>query len=154
MRFQPKTEKEVARLFEKGTYRFEVTSAKEAISQSTKQPMMKLILKVFAEDGRVTTVFDNLMTGDPNWEFKLRHFCIGTGLLSKYEKGELTEKDCVDVKGEVMLKIKVDKTGQYPDKNEVEDYVIEKEYLQDKNFLLPSTRISNTHAEFNDDIPY
>ena len=119
MRFTPKSEKEVSKMLEKGTYKFVINKAKEEQSKNG-NPMMHLELSV---DDKGVLVHDYLLTENPAFEFKLRHACYSVGLGIQYESGEITESMLEGKKGFCMINIQKDKTGQYPDKNIISDYV-------------------------------
>ena len=123
MRFTPKTEDELNPVFEKGSYEFLVKNAEDAVSKNTGKDMIKLTIQVWHPDGRSILVNDYLMESVAR---KLWNFCFVGNLLSLYESGELTAHDCIGVGGVLKLRVEEDKTGQYPDKNAVSDYVVEK----------------------------
>lgn len=121
MKFQPKTENEIANenLIEPGEYDFEVVAAFDKVSKSGND-MIELKLRVFAERERV--INDFLLE---KIAYKLRHFAEATGLLDTYNSGDLIADDCVGKAGRVKIGIQKDKTGAYPDKNTVNDYVVD-----------------------------
>jgi len=128
--FQPRTEEELisikaeaekARLLEKGVYPFKVTSAAFHTSQAGNKSI-KLILEVYGKDGKVHIVWDYLSSLD-SFLFKTRHFCRSVGIIKKYEEGTLSELDCNNKCGNVLIGIEKNKTGQYKDKNVVLDYI-------------------------------
>lgn len=123
MKFQPKTEKEVAEagLLPNGAYDFEVLEATE--DQSKKgNDMVKLKLRLYDAEGSQRTIFDYLVSTDGG-AYKIRHFAAATGMLDKYESGELRAEDMEGKSGSCQIAIQKDKTGQYPDKNTVRDYL-------------------------------
>lgn len=122
MKFTPKSEKQIAEegLLPEGTYGFEVAKAEDKVSKSGND-MIEVNLRVFNTDGSFVFVRDYLME---KISYKLRHFAEAAGLLEKYESGEFTASDCEGRTGNVKIIIKKDTTGQYPDKNEVRDYVV------------------------------
>lgn len=123
MRFQPKTENEVAAagLWPKGTYDFEVAEAAE--KQSSKgNDMIELVVRLFDAEGKSRKVFDWLVDTEGG-AYKIRHFAEATGMLEAYERGELRASDMEGKAGSCIVIISKDKTGQYPDKNAISDYV-------------------------------
>lgn len=123
MKFQPKSEKELAEanLWPNGNYAFEILESEEATDKN-KNPMFKLKVKVFKDTGASQHIFDFV---SPTWmEFKLRHLAEATGLLIDYENGELEDYQFVGKTGMCKVGVSKDKTGQYPDKNGVMDYVV------------------------------
>ncbi len=125
MKFAPKTEKECAEagLFPKGEYDFEVVKAEETVSKASGNDMIALTLKVYDQDGGSTLVNDYLLEKLP---LKLRRAAEVCGLLEDYETGQLHAADMVGKPGRVKLTIQSDKNGQYPDRNSVQDYVVQK----------------------------
>ena len=121
MNFAPKTEKQLAeeRLIPAGNYPFEVI-ASEAKQSKAGNDMIELSLRVFMPDGSSRQLLDWLME---KMAYKLFHFCAYTGLAQKYEAGTLTAEDCNGRSGFVKIGIQADKSGQYPDRNNVADYV-------------------------------
>ena len=122
MKFAPKTEKEVAEegLLPKGEYSFEVMSAEDKVSKASGNEMIALKLHVFDDQGEPRIIFDYLLESMAR---KLRHAAEACGLLTEYESGGLDALDFVGKTGLVKIGIQQDKTGQYPDKNTVTDYV-------------------------------
>ena len=140
MRFQHHSEQEIQEmsLVEEGTYRFEVIEATDKTSKSGNE-MIAIKLKIWDNNGKERIVFDWLT---PAMEFKLRHFCVATGLLNKYESDELNDRDCVGKSGVLELVIKKAE-GTYPSKNAVKDYIHDEEQ-----------QIEVADKKFNDDIPF
>ncbi len=121
MQFKPKTEKEIVEenLIPDGVYPFETIDA-EAKKSKAGNDMIEVGLRVFLPDGRERALTDWLLE---NPAYKLFHFCAYTGLSREYESGSLTAEDCVGRSGFVKVGTQKDKTGQYPDRNTVRDYV-------------------------------
>lgn len=124
MRFTAKSEKEVQEegLLPKGNYSFEISDAKDEVSKSGNE-MIKLILNVYDENGNSRLIFDYLLE---SIAYKLRHAAEACGLLEKYESELLIAEDFKGKTGIVSVGIQKDKTGNYPDKNTIKDYVIKK----------------------------
>ena len=124
--FTPKTEEQIAEenLVPDGEYPFEVIKAEEAISKKTGDPMIKLKLCIFTDDGPAGErhVYDYLIQ---TMDFKLRHFCACTGLLERYETGTLEAEDCNGRTGHCI--VKTEKQAGYKPKNAVKDYVVPKQ---------------------------
>lgn len=122
MRFAPKSADEIAQdgLLKPGVYDFEIAGAEDAISKSSGAEMIKLRVKVFDLDGGSTIIFDYLME---SVAYKLRHAAEVCGLERAYERGELNAFDFEGKVGRVKVAIQKDKTGQYPDKNSIADYL-------------------------------
>lgn len=124
MKFNPKTEKEVnqGNLWDKGTYAFEILEASDEVSKSGKD-MIKLKVRVFKDSGKSQNIFDYLL-GD-TMEYKLRHAADVCGLLDDYETGELSAYNFIGKTGKVKIGVSIDKTGAYPDRNNIIDYVVD-----------------------------
>jgi hypothetical protein len=103
-----------------GNYQFEVMEAKESMSKAGND-MIELKLKIFMPDGRERVIFDYLLEA---LEFKLAHFMECVGLFDKYTAGKVEAHDCWGKSGEVKIYIQKDKSGQYPDKSAVGDYLL------------------------------
>jgi hypothetical protein len=144
MKFTPRTEKEVSRIFEKGDYRFTVSSALEKVSKSSGNQMIHLKLVVYHSDipGKTTIVDCYLLNDNPSFEYLIRHFCYSVGLGELYEQGNLLPEQCNGKEGIVRLAIEEDKTGKYPDKNKVTDFIAEK------------LTENSSEEKLNDDIPF
>ena len=125
MRFNPKSEEELQAmtLIDPGVYNFEVVAAKDRTSKSGNE-MIELQLKLWDMQGHEKIVYDYLLEA---MSFKLRHFAECTGLLDKYQAGELQALDCSGRQGKVEIVVqqgqKKPEGGYYPDKNSVKDYV-------------------------------
>lgn len=125
MRFAPKSEQElqVMSLLEPGLYKFQVSSATDETSKSGRD-MIKLVLSVWDKDGNQHNIFDYLLDA---MAYKLRHFCEATGLIAKYDHGEILAADCLNRSGYMHLEIKEGEQKQdglrYPSRNSVKDYV-------------------------------
>lgn len=131
----------------KGEYDFEVIKAERAISgDKSKTPgteFIKLNLKIYADDGACKFVNGIL---HPAMEAQVRHFCAAGGIIDKYETGSLTADDCVGVSGRVKIKIKPAE-GNFPEKNEVADYIVPKAREEAAAVALPAT-------PEDDDVPF
>lgn len=145
MRFQPKTENEVAGagLFPKGTYDFEVAEAADKVS-SKGNDMTELVVRVFDKDGKNKKVFDWLVDTEGG-AYKIRHFAEASGMLAEYEKGELMAEDMIGKTGRCEIIIQKDKTGAYPDKNAITDY------LKGEPGAAP---VSFDRKDLDDEIPF
>lgn len=144
MRFTPKSEAEVSKIFENGIYEFVVESANEKNSKNG-NPMIHLKVKIMHDKyvGKTNIVDCFLLTDNPNFEFILRHFCFSIGLGDSYEKGEITEQMCIGKEGYAKVVIEKDKEGKYPDKNKIVDFIVSK---NKDEFKIDSS--------LNDDLPF
>lgn len=122
MKFSPKTEDQIAaeNLLPAGIYPFEITSAVEQVSKSGNE-MIKLGIKVWDAEGSERFVYDYLLE---SMAYKLRHCAYACGLGDKYEAGLLNADDFEFKTGSLKLGVKKDKSGQYPDANQVNDYIV------------------------------
>lgn len=123
--FTPKSEEQLREegLLKDGEYDFEILFAEHAVSKSSGASMIKLKIGVFRADGSQAHIFDYIVA---SMEHKLRHFCDAVGLLPQYQSGSLRPEDCHGRSGKCRIIIKEDKTGQYPPKNEIKDYILRK----------------------------
>ena len=140
MKFTPKTEEEIqeSSLWQPGVYDFEIIDADEARSKSGND-MIKLHLNVFDANGDSRIMYDYLLEAMPH---KLRHAADACSLLDHYEMGNLEAHQFVAKTGKLKISISKDKTGQYPDRNQISDYV-KREPIQ-----------SSGKGDLNDEIPF
>jgi hypothetical protein len=140
MKFKPKSEAEIksANLWPKGEYPFEIMEAEEQTDKNGND-MLKLKVAIFNDDGNRRVIFDYVSN---EWmAHKFVHLCDACGLLKDYETGELEPFDLVGKTGKAKVGIKIDKTGQYDDSNNIMDYVA-------------GGKVSVKKEEENDDIPF
>lgn len=128
MKFAPKTEDQINNegLLRAGIYPFEIIEASDQQSKSGND-MIKLAIKVWDSEGSEHYVYDYLLE---SMAYKLRHAAEACSLLDKYESGELLASDFVNKTGSLKIAIKKDKMGQYPDSNQVNDYIFNRESQQ------------------------
>ena len=152
MRFQPKTEREIAEagLLPAGEYDFEVLEAEDTQSKAGND-MVALKLSVYDKDGATRRVDDWLVDTDGG-AYKIRHFASATGLLTLYEKGSLPASEMIGRVGRCKIAIRKDKTGNYPDKNSVTDYVKAPE--KEQSDAVPKRAPATVAQELDDDIPF
>lgn len=152
--FQPKTEAQIreGQLAPDGDYDFTVIKAEEMTSAKG-NPMIKLKLGIFNGEAMRWHVTDFLVAA---MEAKLRHFSETTGLLARYERGELAADDCTGRSGRVRLVIESDEMGKYPDKNSVKDYLVPppKTTLGPKPTPAPAAAEMPPGAAEIDDVPF
>lgn len=128
MKFKPKSEQEIKDaqnqfLWPVGEYAFEILESEEKTDKND-NPMFALKVKLFKDDGKSQNVFEYV---SPVWmEHKLRHLAECTGLLAEYEQGELEAYELVGKTGMCKVNVSKDKTGQYPDKNGISDYIVDR----------------------------
>ena len=148
MKITPKTEKELAseNLLEPGIYDVEVMEAKESVSKKGNE-MIKLKLRVFSDRGE-RHIYDYLLD---SVSFKVRHFCEAVGLLEIYEAGTLLAIDCFGRAGKAHIAIQKDKTGEYPDRNGVKDYIVDDSTIR----ITPKASAEMVTSGFDtDDVPF
>lgn len=121
MNFTPKTEEEcnTRTLLPAGEYGATVFEAADEKSKAGND-QIHLTLKVMASGGESNLVHDYLLDAMAG---KLRHFCVSAGLMSEYEAGQLTARDCSGQDVRVRLAVEKDRDGKYADKNVVKDYL-------------------------------
>lgn len=124
MKFTPKSEQEIQseNLLAPGIYDFEILKAEDTISKASGADMVKLQLHVFDADGQPRTVFDYLLE---SVAYKLRHAAEVCDLLGDYERGQLAAEDFVGKTGKCKIAVQKDKSGQFPDRNGVSDYIVD-----------------------------
>lgn len=144
MNFEPMPKEEMLKLglLPKGTYPFVVKAATEKVSKSG-NPQIEVLLMVYDERGREHLLYDYL---SPMLESKLRHFCYAIGLGKMSEEGKFDTSLVNGCHGECKIYIREDKTGQYPPKNAIGDYVID--------LNLRATVINENNNLPNDPIPF
>jgi hypothetical protein len=150
MKFQPKSKSEIDSdgLLTPGEYDFEIVTAEDTISKSSGNEMIKLKVNVFDANGGKRTIFDYLM---PSVAFKLRHAAEACGLEDEYESGNLEAFDFEGKTGRCKVNIQKDKSGQYPDKNGIADYIP----LVTTGTVEKKTQRAKTKAEdLDDSIPF
>ena len=147
MLFQPKTSEDILNgnsLIEPGIYDFKVVSAKEKISKKGKE-MIELQIKIIDKKGNERTIFDYLMAEMPD---KLWEFSICTGLMDRYNCGEMHSFNCLQKSGTLNLIIEKGKQNSmgdfYPDRNTVKNYIFDKQKIEFKIKRNP----------LDDDIPF
>lgn len=154
MRFTPKSEEEMNPLLPPGDYDAEVIKAEETVS-SKGNDMIKLTLCLYDTDGAKVFITDYLLEAMLK---KLKHFCDSAGLAEVYARGELTAEACRGATVIVKIKQKIDETGQYPPKNEVDDYLTKKGLPKMPPAPMGSQMSSGQLAEANrslgDDVPF
>ena len=139
MRFQPKTEHEIAmaNIWPDGDYDFSCVEANDRISKKGSE-MIEVKLRVFSSNGNESVVFDFLLEAMAH---KLRHFCESTGLLSVYDRGDLTASDCIGRNG--ICRLGSETGGKYRPKNVVTDYIVKQRDIQRSPiFSVPDSKIS------------
>jgi len=156
MRVEPKTEKEIREmnLFDPGIYDFEVTEAKERESSSG-NPMIELRLIMYI--GEKTRYVTDYLVSTPKMAYKIRHFAEATGMLEKYEAGEIDPRDMIGRAGKCEIIISSDKEGVYADRNAVKDYIPTDEATAEKAIKKAKGKALDVveHIDLTDDeIPF
>lgn len=111
MRYEPKEDSELYQLLDKGTYDFEVLSARDTVSKKGND-MIELTLKVFGAE-KEHTLKDWIVDGA-----KLKRFCQAIG--HPYESGELPA-EVLEGKGGKCT-VAIEQNDQYGDRNKVTGY--------------------------------
>lgn len=120
MRFKPKTEDELKKVWEKGEYDFSIRAASDEKPTKNGGDMLTVQVEIHHPQRPSILITDYLGDFMPG---KFRNFMYSIGLADQYEAGELEAEWCVRRDGRLKLGIEVDKDGQYPDKNKVIDYI-------------------------------
>ena len=145
MRVTPKSDAEIEAEQEKfkplkGIFDFEVLEASDEISKKGND-MIKLKLCVYRPSGGEQHTFDYLLDA---MAFKVKHFCEATGLLDRYEAGDLNASDCAGKSGRLELRLEKDDKGN--DKSVVKDY--------NKKMIEHSSVAPKIATDLNDEIPF
>lgn len=122
MKFQPKSHEELEKekfFLSPGKADFQVLSATEKTS-SKGNDMFELQLKIWDCDGREGNLYDYIVL---NYHSKLVQLLLSIGELDLYTKGEISAPDLVNKSGKAMIHIEKDKTGKYPDKPAIKEYL-------------------------------
>lgn len=157
MRFTPKTEKEIVeeRLWPEGEYDFSVSQAVEATSKAGNE-MIKAFVTVYRPDGKVMELTDYLME---SMLWKLLHFCEATGLSDLYHSGQIVGDgmgEIVEFKGkEGRLKLGIQKSDDYPDKNVIKDYISSDDAApRPKKAKVTNEQVQKPLDDLEDEIPF
>lgn len=150
MKFTPKSENEIAseNLLTPGVYGFEIIEASDEISKAGNE-MIKLTVHVF-DDGSPVTLYDYLME---KVAYKLRHAAEVCGLLDDYERGALDALDFQGKTGRCKVVIQKDKTGQFPDKNGIADY-LKSETAAPTRAPGGGSRAKTPAGDIDDEVPF
>lgn len=149
MRFEPKTEKQLAEegLIPAGTVcDFEVTEAVEAQSKAGND-MIALKLRVWRPNGTTTTLRDWLL---PNYPAKLLAFAKSVGMEDAYNAGAFAAEDLQGKAGKV--KVMVENSDQYGAQNRAGFYV--GNAAQQPEPARQAQRGGGKPAALDDDIPF
>ena len=121
MKFTPKSEEDIQKegLMPAGIYPFTVLEAVDTVSKASGNEMIKIKLAVYDNEGRERHLYDYLLE---SMAAKFRHFCVQTGMEGRYQDGSVAAEHCEGKDGYVKIKIGKAK-GDFPAKNEVDDYV-------------------------------
>lgn len=126
--FKPYSESELLMmgLLEAGNYKFRIIEAKAGQSKSSGAPMITLKLNIIHQDQNYE-VMDYLLSNNKQMLFKLRHCCECTGLMDKWEAGNLSARDFLNKQGYALVGVRkgtLKNDGTYfQDSNSIEDYI-------------------------------
>lgn len=124
------------RLIPDGEYDFTVAKAEEQKSKAG-DPMLKVTLQVFMEDGSARLLDDFIML-TPNWAWKLRHFAESLNMIAQYDRGDFQPETMIGASGWIKVgKRKRKDTGD--DQNCVRDYLSEETDTPDKPAEKPKS---------------
>jgi len=129
-------------ILKRGGYDFEVETAIEKTSKANNE-MIELMLKVYDTDGKYRMIRDWLVETE-GMAYKTRHFAEAVNMLTQYNNGELKGADLIGKTGRCQVGIRKDKTGAFPDENNIQDY-------------LPAgakSLVSSVIDDMDDDIPF
>ena len=150
MKTNPKTEQQLneENLAPDGEYYFKVARAQDEVSKSGNE-MIHLGVAIYQGEKERWRVDDYLLE---KLAWKLRSFCAATGLLARYESGQLAAADCLGVGGKCVLGVK-EAEGDFPAKNVIKKYVVKKG-VEAKAAAKPATQPEPAATSETDDIPF
>ena len=132
MYYIPKTDQQIAEanLFPEGVYAFEileritlggsVVQTIDTVSKRSGNEMIILVVNIVNDYGLNKIIIDYLLASN---ELKLKNAILGCGL--EYDNSQqIFASDFIGKTGQVRVGIEKDKTGQYPDKNKVINFII------------------------------
>lgn len=119
MRVTPKTDEELSNVWNAGWYPATIENAVEATSSKGAEMLVVTVRSYDNDSGRSKEIKDYIVDAVA---YKVKHICEACGVLSDYERGVVDPQKLVSVNVEVKLGISQDKTGQFPDKNQITDY--------------------------------
>lgn len=113
-------------VFPKGEYEFKVHSAEAAVSNAGNQ-MIRVTIRLEAfQDGKpISNLTNDWLLLEGKTAYKLRHFCESIGMGEDYEKGEIDIESMKGRRGVADVYIDKSTDDRYPDKNKVNDYVVD-----------------------------
>ena|ERR1700748_412633 len=127
MQFSPQ---ENRKLWNDGTYSFKILESvtfgskihytEDTTSQKTGNPMLKLVLEVYNSHGKSIIVLNYITDTMVKKLYNLAH---SIGRPDLFVGGELKANDLINKTGKLLLTTDKDKSGQFPDKNSVKDYI-------------------------------
>lgn len=123
MNFTPLSDEELNAqkgLLAPGVADFEVVEAKDEVSKSSGNEMIKLNLKVWDSQGKQGMVFDYLVS-TVSW--KIKQFFDAIGKPEIYNVGTITSQNLIGASGKATLGIQKDRTGKYGDQTKVVEYI-------------------------------
>ncbi len=125
MDFEPKTDEEldIVNLLPEGIYKYKVIESTDTISQNSGNDMIKLVLKIYTNDGKDWKVYTNLSLIK-----LLSHFCRVNDMEDVYKSKHIEAYQCMDKSGgRVVIGMEKEKPreggGVYKAKNIVKDYI-------------------------------
>lgn len=154
--YEPMTEEQIDKygLLERGDYKFKVVSAKDGHSQKTGLPQIEAGLRVYAPDGnRAITIY--LSTNGQYMLRMLRHFCESANLMEAYNAKKICAATILSSEGICSIDIEIGKertdgkSGNYPNKNVVTDYLKSSDKVAE---VKPTLTQDNTISD--DEIPF
>lgn len=149
MKFTPRTDAEIEAeqaKFKplKGIFDFEVVEASDEISKNDNE-MIKVVIGVWRPEGSQVLIKDYLLAA---MAFKFKHFCEATGMLDRYEAGDVNASDCLGKTGKVELKLKRVDDKEY---SEVKDYI---KRIAPVQGALPPKGLIGEGKPLDDEIPF
>lgn len=151
MKFQPKSEKELAeeKVIPAGQYDAEVVVAEDAVSKTSGKAMIKVRLKVH---GPRKVLIDDYFVED-QYE-KLLNLCTALGIPDKYHSGTLEPTD-LHGKG-CLVNVRIDPPkGTFPTKNSIKGYASHKvDKVKELATVGEAINKARSDEAGGDDIPF
>lgn len=128
LKYTPRTEEEVSLLLPKDKYMLTVKKVSVENKKVGDFDFDILSLELEANhNNRNIIIYDSIrLDGSVFSDRKLRHYAYATNFSEDYNDQIFDPKKTIGKKVEANIDIKKDKTGQYPDRNRVLDYLVPK----------------------------
>lgn len=137
--------------FPAGDYDYTVDAAEDATSKAGNE-MIRLTLHVYNAEGHKRVLFDYLLDSAA---WKIKQFAASSGLLDRYDSGEIEAYEMVGKSG--RLKLKIESSEQYGDQNKVAFYIAAKPAgtgYTGRSAPAPVASGKSLASDLSDEIPF